>query len=137
MRSNVSVKVLASAAILCGVNFGDSHAALANTPATTIESSVVVENSADQPDERVVQITGPDKVVYRIEASPAQTDEIIRIARQEPQTVLSFNGQAQDVNGEKVFKVENWKKVTTTTKSTTSDSLGNRTVEEKTETRTE
>ncbi len=111
--------------------FGISYAGAA-TEYTTIESVVEVER--DRPvRERVVRITGPDRIVYRVEAPVREIERITEVIEERPQTVISFRGEVLDDNGSKVFRVKDWNE-TTVTKT---DSRGNIIEQSQTVTRTE
>jgi len=126
-----------SAILVCGALSLPSLQAFAVEKETTIESTVTVEKTDSPTTERIIKITGPDKVVYRIDAPAEEVEHIATIVRDKPRTVISFNGEATDENGDKVFKLQKWEKVRTTTTKSTTDVFGNKSVEESTETHTE
>lgn len=98
----------------------------------TFESTVEIVNPSAPMSERVIKIYSPDRVAYRIVAPDTEIERITKIVTEQPKTVLSFNGDLFDENGERVFRVQKWNTVKTTT--TTTDSFGNKKVETTTET---
>jgi hypothetical protein len=111
--------------------------ALAATTTTTIESSVILDSPTGPATERIVRITGPDKIEYRVQAPATEIERLSNMVRDNPKVVLSFNGDIETINGVRTFRVDNWKKVETTTTKTTTDNAGNKSVESTTETHTE
>lgn len=126
-----TIRSLAAAVLSIGL----SASAFAATKVTTIESSAVIEDLGPRATERIVTITGPDRSTYRIEASPAEVDRLVNIVRANPEARISFRGEVTDLNGSRVFRVDEWREVEKTTTTTTTDSFGNKEVETQTEKR--
>jgi hypothetical protein len=118
-----------SAALISG-NF-----AFAATEVSRVESKVVVENPLAPAEQRIIRITAADGTVLRLDAPAPEIERIVTVTRNEPSRMMVFNGQVVDQAGTKVFKMDNWKESTSTTTTTSSDSSGNKSVTEKTETR--
>lgn len=85
--------------------------AVADTRVTTIESQVRAIPSEST---TVYKIVGPEQTEYRIQAPPAQLGEIATVIKQNPSSVVQFDGDVTvDETGNKVFRVTKWKKTTT------------------------
>ena len=97
---------------------------------TTIESHVVVVPS-ETTQTTTYTIIGPQNTRYSVLASPSEERRIETIIKTNPDAVIRFNGEVEDVDGEKKFRVKQWEE--TTSKEITVDSSG-RTVTEQTTT---
>lgn len=125
----MSPKFSISIALLALVS---SSAVLADSRLSTVESRVIVESPLTATGTKVIKITGPDKIEYRVSAPESEVNRLTEVIRTNPDTMVSFNGEVVDENGVKVFRVNKWNKVETTTTTTSTDALGNKTVESKT-----
>lgn len=107
--------------------------ALAAPAETTIQSRVYIEQSPGT-DIKVMKITGPDKIEYRIAAPQAEAQRLSTFIEANPDTIVNFKGEVLDERGLRVFRIRNWEKTETTTTKVTTDSAGNKKVETQRET---
>jgi len=101
---------------------------------TTIESHVVEMPSSSSTKTTTYTILGPQDEHYSIVASPSEVQRIQTIVRTNPQAMIRFNGDVEEIGGKKYYRVREWEDTASTSKKTTLDSNGNKTVTEKTTT---
>ena len=104
---------------------------------STIESVVVIDNPMAPLNQQVIKIVGPDQIEYRVQAPLSEVERLTLLLKNNPHTVVRFNGEVIDENGNRMFKVKDWTKTETTTTKTTTDAMGNKAVESQTETHTD
>lgn len=107
------MKKITSIVASTGLSMFFAASVFANSQVRTIESSIVIENPKAPVTEKVIRITGPDKITYKVESTGPEIERITKIVEKDPNTVVSFNGEVIEESGTKVFRVKEWKEVTT------------------------